>query len=134
MSPRESDSTVVLLICSICLLVCLYVAIYESVKQTRLAFHGVKTDATCVRVEWRGAIRREQRTPIFRFTTEAGAAIVVDDLLGTGAAEVDDVISIVYLPTNPEVVSISGIKGWGFVLFIVTIGFMIGVFMRSWSR
>ena len=45
-----------------------------------------------------------------------------------------DVIPIVYLPSNPGVISVAGIKGWGFLLFITTIGFLIGLFMWQWIR
>jgi len=123
-----------LLICVICFIVCTCVAIYESIRQARLAFYGVKTDATCVRVEWVGEGRGQTRSYTFRFTNEAGTVIEIKDIWCTAGTKVDDVIPIVYLPANPKVVSVSGIKGWGFLLFTITIGILTGIFIRHWMR
>jgi hypothetical protein len=114
------------LICSILLLVCVCFAVYEFTKQTRLVFWGVRTDATCFHKQRN--VRTESR--LFRFTTEDGANIVVRDIFGTWTAKVDDVIPIVYLPTDPEVVSQSGIEGWFFLIYTIGIGFLVGVFFR----
>jgi hypothetical protein len=133
-SPRQGDPTLLLIIGLICLLVCVGVAISEAIKQTRLTFYGIKTDAICVRMEWRGEGRGRRQIPIFRFTTETGAAIEVDNLVGTGGAKIDHAVSVVYLPSNPKIVSISGIKGWGFLLFITTLGVLIVIFILHWIR
>ena len=133
-TPRPIDPTLLLLICFICFIVCVCVAIYESIKQTRLTFFGVKTDATCVCIEWKGEGRSKVRSYTFRFKNKADAVVEVKDILCTEGTNVGDVIPIVYLPAHPEVVSLSGIKGWGFLLFITTIGFLIGVLIRHCWR
>jgi len=138
-SFRQSDeplfSFLLLLFCSIGFLVCTGVAIYESIKQTRLAIYGVKTEATCIRFEWRGEGRGRTRVPIFRFTTEAGTTLEVGDIPGGRVAKkTGDVISIVYLPSNPEVVSKPGIEGWGVLLWAIMIGFFLVVFVWHWLR
>ena len=92
--------------------------IYESSCQVRLALYGIKTHATVIRIEESGRSRRAT----FRFTNETGAVINVKDILGEGRPEVGDVIPIVYLPANPEIVAVQGIKGWTFLfigLFLV---------------
>jgi len=133
-SPRPSDSIILLVICFIGFLVCIGIAIFEFIAQTRLTFYGVKTDATCVRIERVGVGRGERNSYTFRFTNEAGTAIEVKDIWLTEGTKVNDVIPIVYLPSNPEVISVAGIKGWGFLLFITTLAFLIGLFMWQWIR
>jgi len=96
-------------------------AIYESSCQVRLALYGVKTHATVIDVKGSG----RNRIVTFRFTSESGAAINVKDIMGTGRPEVGEVFPIVYLPANPEIVAVQGIKGCTF-LFIALILLVIG--------
>ena len=115
----------------IALLISIGVTICESIQQARLAFYGVKTNATCVQLvpQFRGG-----PSYIFNFTTETGAVIRIRDIDGVWIARVNDVIPIVYLPTEPEVVSQSGIEGWSRLYFTIAITFFIGVFLWYWSR
>jgi hypothetical protein len=104
----------------VCCLGSIGLVIYESIKQTRLAFSGVKTDATVIHVE-----RKPSGAPsitTFRFTTETGAVIELKNPYGPpGWLEVGDVISIVYLPAHPETVAVSGIRGWNFLFITIAI-------------
>ena len=95
--------------------------IYESGCQVRLALYGVKTHATVIHVKQSG----RNRIVTFRFTNESGAVINVKDIRGAGRPEVGDVLPIVYLPANPEIVAVQGIKGCTF-LFIAIILFVFG--------
>ena len=71
---------------------------------------------------------------MFRYTNEAGTVIEVKDIWCTEGTKEGDVIPIVYLPTDPEVVSLSGMKGWGFLLFTVTLGILLCLFILQWFR
>ena len=132
---KESDAKLIWWICLILLLVSISVAVYEFVRQTRLALFGIKTDAICVRRETIGLGRARRLSYTFHFSNEVGTVIEVKDIFGPWEVKkVGDAIPIVYLPSTPKVVSLYGIRGWDFLLWTIFIGFVIGEFMRWWSR
>jgi len=133
-TPKPIDAPILLLICFIAFLVCACIAVSEAVQQTRLMFFGVRTDATCARAEMRGEGRRRSLSYTFRFTDKAGATIEVEDIWCTEGTKKGDVVSIVYLPSDPKIVSLSGMKGWGFLVFIGTIAVLVGIFLLHWLR
>ena len=133
-TPKSGDPVWLLLIGFIVFLVCIGMAIFEAVQQTRLTFFGVTTNATCIHVEKIPSGRSHRLEYTFRFTDKAGAVITVKDIWCTEGTKEGDVIPIVYLPSNPDVVSLSGVKGWGFVIFIGTIIVLIGIFLWHWLR
>ena len=128
------DSGVLSWACVIALLIVIGIVISESIQQIRLTFYGVKTNATCVRIETVGIGRSTRLSYTFRYTNEAGTAIEVKDIWCTEGTKEGDVIPIVYLPTDPEVVSLSGMKGWGFLLFTGTLGILLCLFILQWFR
>jgi hypothetical protein len=134
-TPRQGDSVILLAICFVVFLVSIGFTIYESVKQTQLTFYGVKTIATCVQIETVGIGRYSRLSYTFRFTNEAGNAIEVKDIAGGWTVKkVGDAIPIVYLPTDSEIVSKSGIEGLGVLFFALSIAFFTGIFMFHWFR
>jgi hypothetical protein len=121
------------------LIVCLFcigLVIYESIQQTRLAFYGVKTNASFVHVE--------RRSHTIQFTTEAGAVIEVKNVaksfLASKRNKVGDVVPIVYLPAHPQIAATQGIQGCTFlfiaigVLFIGIIGLAETLLEYRWKN
>ena len=100
--------------------------IYESVQQTRLVFFGIRTDATVTKIEQTG-IRSRTTTTTLRFTTEAQSVIITKDISGTGRREVNDIVPIVYLPSNPEMVAAQGMRGFEFLFLAIGIAFVSGL-------
>jgi len=98
---------------------------YTSVQYIRLAFHGIKTNATVVSVKHSGRFR----TVTIRFTDETGKVIDVEDknVSGVGRPEFGETVPIVYLPSTPEIFFAQGIKGYTSLfigLCLVTISLM----------
>ena len=107
-------------------IVCIFSAgwvIYSSVCHIRLAFCGIKTNATAVHVERSG----RTRTVTFRFFNENGHVInVKDGILYAGWREVGDTVPIVYLPSQPEICVVQGMRGYT-DLFIALFLFALGI-------
>ena len=117
------------------LIICLLATgllIYESNYQVRLALYGVKTHATVIDVKQSG----RNRIVTFQFTNESGAIINVREIRGARRPEVGDVLPIVYLPANPEVVSVQGISGCTFIFISLILAVLGGLSFVStlWGR
>ena len=121
---KQRNPLVTLLVSAAVFLIATGLAIYESGCQVRLALYGIKTHATAIHVERSG----RHRIVTFHFTDESGAVINVKNISGTGRPEVGEAFPIVYLPDNPEIVAVQGIKGCTF-LFISLILVILGGLM-----
>ena len=99
-------------------------AIYESVQQTRLGFFGRRTDAVVTQIE---QIGKHSRTTTLRFTTEAQTVISIKDISGTGRREINDIVPIVYLPSNPEMAAAQGMRGFELLFLAIGIAFVSGL-------
>jgi hypothetical protein len=107
--------------------------IEESIKQTRLAIYGVNANATVVHIEFKQ--NGTPRITTLRFTTETGAVVQVKDVDGVWIAiKESDVIPIVYLPSDPKIVSKPGIEGFWVLFFAIAIAFFAGVFLLRLFR
>ena len=84
--------------------------IYSSACHVRLVLYGIKANATVIRVERSG----RTRTVTIRFSNETGQICDVRDnmILFAGRREVGDTIPIVYLPSQPEICVVQGMKGY----------------------
>ena len=127
--PSSFELGIVAFIASIICLVSIGLAIYESVQQVRLVFRGKRIDATVVQVERIQRARSSRLQITLRFTTKTGAIINIKDIggMGPGRREVGDIVPIVYLPSNPKMVVVQGIKGFEYLFLAFGIAFVSGL-------
>ena len=123
--------SVIMLVFFIACIVMTGMVIYESIQQTRLAFSGVKTDATVVQIKRNG----RGRTTTLRFTSEAGMVFNVKDVSGQKGREIGDIVPVVYLPSNPEIVSAQGFRGFTVLITnLILIVVLCLVFVSAWWK